>query len=117
MRKVVKTDTNKLTKAAIQLLTFRGFTVWRNNNVAVYDRNIGGFRRNSTKLGVSDIIGYQKKTGRAIYVEIKTGKDKLSDEQRAFLIDALKNGCIAFECRCIEDITRRLKQYDPNGNY
>lgn len=117
MKKPVKVDTNKLTKAAIQLLTFRGFIVWRNNNVAVYDRKIGGFRSNSTKLGVPDIIGYQRKTGRAIYVEIKTGKDRLTDEQRAFLIEALKNGCIAFECRSVEDITRRLKQYDPNGNY
>lgn len=117
MKKPIKVDTNKLTKGAIQLLTFKGFEVWRNNNAAVYDRKIGGFRRNSTKLGVPDIIGFQKKTGRAIYVEIKTGSDRLSDEQRAFLINALENGCIAFECRSIDDITRRLKQYDPTGNH
>lgn len=117
MKKKAKVDTNKFTKACIQLLTFKGFEVWRNNNVAVYDKTIGGFRKNSTKLGVPDIIGYQKKTGRAIYVEVKTGSDRLSDEQRAFLINALQNGCIAFECRTIDDITKRLKQYDPQGNH
>jgi hypothetical protein len=114
---IAKNDTNGLTKAVVTLLGLKGFNVWRNNNTAVYDPTRKRFRRMSTRAGVSDIIGHHKKTGRAIYVEIKTGSDKLSDEQRAFLIEALQNGCIAFECREIDDVTRRLKQYDPNGNH
>lgn len=108
---------NDLTKAAVKLLGLRGFVVWRNNNTAVYDPKIRRFRRMSTRKGVSDITGYQKKTGRAIYVEVKVGADKLSDEQREFLIEALTNGCIAFECKQIDDITRRLQQYDPLGGH
>lgn len=113
-----KQDTNKFTHAVIKLLVLNGFKVWRNNNGAVWDAKIGRYRKNGqTLLGVPDIIGFQKKTGRAIYVEIKTGSDKLSDEQRSFLIEALENGCIAFECRQIEDVERRLQQYDPAGNH
>lgn len=108
-----KGETNKLTQTVIKSLTKEGFIVWRNNNGAVYDVRRRCFRANSTsKLGVPDIIGYQKRTGRSIYVEIKTGYDKLSDEQRAFLKEALENGCIAFECRVIEDVKRRLEQYN-----
>lgn len=101
---------NDLTKSAIELLTLHGFIVWRNNNGAVYDSKIQRFRKNpQTKLGVPDIIGFQKKTGRAIYVEVKAGADKLSDEQRQFLLEAIANGCIAFECKCIDDVIRRLE--------
>lgn len=112
-----KNDTNGLTKAAVSLLLLKGFNVWRNNNTAVFDAKIGRFRKMSTRKGISDIVGHHKKTGRAIYVEIKTGSDKLSDDQRAFLIEALNNGCIAFECREIDDVTRRLRQYDPLGGH
>lgn len=108
-----KGETNKLTQSVIKLLSREGFVVWRNNNGAVYDVTRRCFRANSTsKLGVPDIIGYQKLTGRGIYVEIKTGYDRLSDEQRAFLKEALENGCIAFECRTIDDVPRRLKLYN-----
>lgn len=104
---------NELTKSAIQLLTLEGFKVWRNNNGAVYDKKIGRFRKNAqAMLGVPDIIGYKKKTGTSIYVEIKVGADKLSNEQKSFLTDAITNGCIAFECRSIDDLIRRLKQYN-----
>lgn len=113
-----KPKTNDFTKSVVDLLTLKGFKVWRNNNGAVYDVKKKCFRKNSVaQLGVSDVIGYQKKTGRAIFVEIKTGSDSLSDEQREFLIEALNNGCIAFECRHIDDVTRRLRQYDPQGGH
>lgn len=114
---LAKNDTNGLTKAVEKLLNMKGFNVWRNNNTAVYDSKIHRFRKMSTRKGISDIIGHHKKTGRAIYVEIKTGSDKLSDDQRTFLIEALQNGCIAFECREIDDVIRRLKQYDPDGGH
>lgn len=108
---------NDLTKSAIELLTLRGFIVWRNNNGAVYDSKIQRFRKNpQTKLGVPDIVGYEKKTGRAIYVEIKVGADKLSDEQRQFLLEAIANGCIAFECKHIDDVIRRLKMIEEIKN-
>lgn len=117
IKKLVKTKkplkpqtANDLTKQAIELLSLHGFIVWRNNNGAVYDLKQKRFRKNpQTKLGVPDIVGYQKKTGRAIYVEVKVGYDKLSDEQRQFLLEAIENGCIAFECKCVDDVIRKLE--------
>lgn len=107
---VIKQDTNKLTKEVIRLLQLEGFTVWRNNNAGVYDKSFGGFRKNSAVKGISDIVGYQRKTGRALYCEIKTGSDKLSPEQRTFLCEAIDNGCIAFECRSIDDVLKQIKK-------
>lgn len=111
---MAKQDTNNFTKKVVDLLTILGFVVWRNNNAGVYDVRRKSFRAGSVgRKGVPDIIGYQKKTGRGIYVEIKTGSDKLSPEQKHFLIEALQNNCIAFECRSMSDLSTRLQMYDP----
>ncbi len=107
---IIKQDTNKLTKEVIRLLGLEGITAWRNNNGGVYDAKFGGYRQNSTIKGISDIIGYQRSTGRAVFVEIKTGTDKLSPEQRTFLCEAIDQGCIAFECRGIDDVIKQMKK-------
>jgi hypothetical protein len=67
--------TNALTKAAIQLLQLRGFAAWRQNNAAVYDASFGGYRANSTKRGISDVLGYHLATARLAAVEVKVGKE------------------------------------------
>lgn len=43
------------------------------------------YRKSHERKGVSDIIGFHKKTGVFIAIEVKFGKDKLSVEQRFFL--------------------------------
>ena len=82
----VKQDTNSLTRACIDLLNMSGYKVWRNGNHAVYSKKQGSFLKPSygSLNGVPDIIGYQKKTGLFIGVEIKTGTDKMSKEQNLF---------------------------------
>jgi hypothetical protein len=81
---------NELTAQIITYLNATGFDVWRQNVIG----KVRG-RKVSAKKGLSDIGGYQLKTGIAVYIEIKVGKDKLSNEQREFLIKALANGCFA----------------------
>lgn len=78
--------TNKLTFWAINVLSADGSQVWRNNNIAVKGRKFIG------KKGVPDIVGYGK-NGIAIYCEVKSGKDKLSEEQIAFMTHAASMGC------------------------
>lgn len=75
-----KLTASDLTKSALKELGYRGIEVWRNNNVrAVPGRVFIG------KKGVSDIIGFHKKTGVFFAGEVKAGKDKLSIEQIEFL--------------------------------
>lgn len=82
-------NTNKVTQWAIDCLNAEGHTVWRNNNLAVKGRKFIG------RKGVPDIVGYDK-NGLAVYCEVKTGKDKLSEEQIEFLTHASGRGCRTF---------------------
>ncbi len=100
---------NALTKAAITYFSAKGFECWRNNNLPAYDLKAKAFRKNTTKKGVPDIIGYNKRTGQALFVEIKAGKDKLSPEQVVFLDDARKANCEVHVIRSIDDLTNFFK--------
>ena len=82
---------SELTNHALHELTIRGFTVWRQNNLAVRGRKFIG------KKGMPDIIGYSL-NGRAIYCEVKTINDKISEHQIKFLTDAMLSECFAFIC-------------------
>lgn len=101
-----KISTNDLTKNAIRYFRAKGFWAWRNNNVPVFDPEIGKFRRGSVLKGVSDIIGYHRTTGIALFVEIKNEhtKDKESPEQIAFLEAARKAGCHVFVIKSMNDL-------------
>lgn len=67
--------TTETTNAIIKYLTVLGCYVWRQNTVGIAGRRIAKSSR-----GVGDIIGLTR-DGRHIEVEIKTGADKLRDEQ------------------------------------
>lgn len=92
MRAAIKVK--ELTKAtirasAIKELTWRGYTVWIQNNLAVRKRKFIG------RLGVSDVIGITK-DGRWVACEIKTINDRLSNDQIDFLNDVKKAGGVAY---------------------
>lgn len=78
---------SQITEAALIQLKAKGFTVWRENNIAVRRRKFIG------KRGKPDIIGYCGFTGLAVYCEVKTINDVFSDDQKKFLTDASKAGC------------------------
>lgn len=107
-----KTITNGLTKQTLRILDLAGFKVWRQNNAAVYDATKGIYRRGSATPGISDIIGFHRKTGQFIAVEIKTGKDRLSDEQRNFLSDVEKAGGVAFVVKTFDDVITVSELYN-----
>jgi hypothetical protein len=89
----VKSKITHLTKdiireSALKELTWRGYDVWRNNNMAVRGRKFIGRR------GVSDIIGIRN-DGRWVACEVKTINDRLSEDQKQFLTDIKNAGGIA----------------------
>ena len=103
---------NQITTAAINWLCFNGFNAWRNNNGAVYDPKKQCFRKSKNhKLGVPDIIGYEKGTGRALYIEVKAGRDSLRPEQKSFLSEAEKGGAIVGVIHASEEIETIINRY------
>lgn len=109
---VGRSPTSALTRAALATLHVHGFTAWRQNNGAVYDPRKKVFRAGSTTKGISDILGYHERTGLQAAVEVKIGRDTLSDEQTAFLAGIRRAGGFACECRdTIDNLSRELKQW------
>jgi hypothetical protein len=60
--------------------------VWRQNNLRVPGRKFIGMK------GMPDIIGHSQ-DGRAVYCEVKTEGDRLSQDQIDFMDAAHKAGC------------------------
>lgn len=102
--RVPKMSANALTKHALRVLDLKGWDVWRQNNAAVYDEKRKCYRKGSATPGISDILGFHKKTGQFLACEIKVGMDQLSDDQRLFLERVNRAGGIGIECRQIEDL-------------
>lgn len=75
---------NQLTNQILQFLYEQGAWGWRQNTGGVYDSRKGIYRF-SAKKGISDILGLMPPSGRLIAIEVKIGKDRLSDEQSGFL--------------------------------
>ncbi len=101
-----KLTANNLTKQALKVFDLCGYECWRQNNNAVWDPKKRIFRVNSVKIGVSDIIGYHRKTGVFLAAEIKVGNDKLSVPQIMFLTSIVKAGGVGLTIRSIEDLEK-----------
>jgi hypothetical protein len=95
---------NDLTKNALRILDLKGYHVWRQNNGGVYDPTLKVFRANSSTRGVSDILGFHRKTGQFLACEVKAGKDQLRPEQELFLENVKKAGGLALVIRTNDDI-------------
>jgi hypothetical protein len=57
--------------------------------------------------GSPDIHGYLK-DGRALYIEVKRPSGRVSDDQRAFIENAIKAGCVAFVARSVSEVWKVL---------
>ena len=104
-------NTNNLTNAILRLLNLSGWKAWRNNTVGIWDANKGIYRRNKNTLkGVSDIIGFNRKTGQFIGIEIKTGKDSISPEQILFLKEVNESGGIGMIARTFDQFYKDFQK-------
>ncbi|WP_426491090.1 VRR-NUC domain-containing protein [Hymenobacter sp. 102] len=108
--------TNSLTTAIIEWLQLQRCKAWRQNNAPVYDPARGCFRKGSTVEGISDVMGYHRPTGRVLAVEVKVGRDTLSDEQREFLAEVRAAGGFACEGRALEQVQREFDQWKQSLN-
>ena len=88
------------TSAILAYLTLQGFAVWRQNTSGIYDQKTGRYRFNPQgRRGVPDIIGFRKRDGLFIGIEVKAGRDRLCPEQKRFLDELKAAGGMAFIAR------------------
>lgn len=95
-----------------------GIFAWKNQSVGIFDAKKKVFRQSHNRFaikGVSDIIGILNQ-GRAIFIEVKSKKGVLSDDQRIFLAQAQKNGAIAFVSRSVEQTFDQLRHWLTNSD-
>lgn len=94
---------SEITKLALKELDKRDCEVWRQNQIHVRGRLFTG------RKGLTDIIGFQRNTGLAVYCEVKAKGDSLSDDQICFLNKAQRAGCI---CLVATNYGKQLLMYE-----
>ncbi len=80
-------------------------------NVAKVRTPDGRFISSGVPVGFSDLFGVRKSDGRAIFIEVKTPKGKLTSQQMHFLEMMRNSGAVAGICRSVEDA---LNLINPN---
>jgi hypothetical protein len=106
-----KVTANALTLQVIYYLRSKGFTVWRQNNGAVYDPNRKTFRTHAktSMRGVPDVIGFSP-LGGFIGCEIKVGNDRLSPAQEVFLKRLKIANNLAFVVRDFDEFKKEFEE-------
>lgn len=85
------------------------------SDIAVTHRiNVGTFKvgkryvSTGVRPGFSDIFGHRKSDGKAFYLEIKTDKGVVSENQEKFIAAMQKTGAIAGVCRSVAEARQLL---------
>ena len=75
-------EATTLTNQIIDHIYQNGGYAWRASSTGIFDKSKGGYRT-APKKGVADVLGLLR--GKFLAIEVKIGKDRLSDEQDGFL--------------------------------
>lgn len=79
--------------------------MFRMNVGAAYTLN-GNYFKTGVPKGFSDLFGFRKSDGKAIFIEVKTSKGKVSAEQLKFIEKMVSNGAVAGVCRSAEEAVK-----------
>lgn len=107
LKKPTETD---LVHQCLDYLHLRGIVAWRQNVGTMLSTYNGKTRRVTFgQPGLPDIIGHLR-GGRALYVECKTGKRKITPEQESFLLGAIADGCFATVVYDVQELIDVIEQ-------
>lgn len=76
--------------------------MFRMNVGAAYTLN-GNYFKTGVPKGFPDLFGFRKSDGKAIFIEVKTQKGRVSAEQLRFIEKMIADGAIAGICRNTQD--------------
>lgn len=105
-------DANGLTKAIVAFIRLTGDYADRINNTGIYDVKAGKFRKSNTRKGIADIMASKRITheGRTfavtVAIEVKVGKDRLSEHQERMRDEIQKKGGVYIVARDWEGFIR-----------
>jgi hypothetical protein len=89
---------NGITRNIIRVVSLtKGAVAYRINNAAVYDAKAQAYRAGNIERGLPDVIAILN--GRFVGIEVKAGKDRMSDFQKMRKQEIQIAGGIYFECK------------------
>lgn len=92
---------NGLTKCITDYLRLKGAFVSRLNNTGIYDAKIKRYRRGMNRRGLPDLIATYD--GKSLHIEVKAGRDRLSEHQERIRDEQQQSGGIFYVARTFKD--------------
>lgn len=93
---------NRITANIVRAINMQPRCVaYRINNVGVWDEAKQVYRKGNTQKGIADISAVIR--GRALWVEVKAGRDKVSREQIIFQGEVERAGGLYFVARSTDE--------------
>lgn len=93
-------DSSGLTKSIIDFLTLKGQYAVRINTQGQYNEGLKVWTKSTTRLGTADIHACIK--GKHVSIEVKIGKDKLSEDQIETMASVVKADGLYFVAKSFE---------------
>jgi len=93
---------NKVQSAVLRRLKKAGIFCWRQNNLAIFDPKMNGYRAHNGLKGVPDILAIIN--GKFTGFEIKTPKGRQSADQKLFENRCKRNGGDYYLIRSVDDL-------------
>ncbi|MBP6867848.1 MAG: VRR-NUC domain-containing protein [Bacteroidales bacterium] len=106
---------NELTRLILRWARSRGFFASRINNMGIYDQRTGRYRKSHTRQGFPDIVLIGP-FGRFYGVEVKVGRDTLSEAQIHCAEEIKAAGGEYILCRELADVTTIINQAAMHNN-
>ena len=103
-RRFPEPTANELKQAAVNYVIARGGLAWVNNVGRALGINFGG------PVGSGDVIGLYR--GKFLSIEVKVGKDRLTEKQIEWMSDVNRRGGVAFlanSMRHVEEVIEAIK--------
>jgi len=79
-------------------------------NVGTGYTSDGRYFTTGVPKGFSDLFGFRKSDGKAVFIEVKTEKGRASSEQLKFIDAMNRSGAIAGVCRSAEDALKLISR-------
>lgn len=83
-------------------------TLFRVNVSKAYTKD-GRYFDTGVPKGFSDLFGFRKSDGKAVFIEVKTPTGKPSEQQKKFLSAVRNAGAIAGICRSVEEAEKLIQ--------
>lgn len=70
----------------------------------------GRYFKTGVPKGFSDLFGFRKSDGKAVFIEVKTASGRVSQAQKNFIEKMSANGATAGICRSVEEALELVKE-------